>query len=217
MKVKEITKKLLADACDDLNTVMKFENPIQTDPGNKEVTKATLENDLREAAKELIVSDLVSIPDDPDHLFLQPKTVEVLEALEVVMPVKEKVVKKEVVKEKVVKKETVVDKVENTVEEGAETGQGGSKSENKGQGKGKPEKGKEGVKYTRAQAFCDAIQGKPKTMEEIAQKAMELHIAANPGKKQPQLNSIIWAVKDYLQPLIILGLIEKTDKKYSLK
>jgi len=204
MKVKEITKKLLADACDDLNTVMKLDPPIPTDPESKEIIKATLENDLREAAKELQADDV-----------LQPKTVEVLEALEVVMPVKEEVVKKEAVKEP--GKEPVVDKVENTVEEGAEKGQDGAKSENKGQGKGKPEKGKEGVKYTRAQAFCDAIQGKPKTMEEIAQKAMELHIAANPGKKQPQLNSIIWAVKDYLQPLIILGLIEKTDKKYSLK
>jgi len=75
MKAKDITKKLFADACDDLNAVMKLDPPIPTDPEAKEVTKATLEADLREAAAELQVDDV-----------LKPKTVEVLETLGVEVP-----------------------------------------------------------------------------------------------------------------------------------
>lgn len=75
---------------------------------------------------------------------------------------------------------------------------------------------KEKVKYNRAQAFCDSLAGKGKTMTEIAQKAMDLHAAAHPEKKQPQLSSIEWAVKDYLQPLIILGFVTVKNAKYSL-
>ena len=169
MKVKEITKKLLADACDDLNTVMKLDPPIPTDPESKEIIKATLENDLREAAKELIANDLVSIPDDPDHLFLQPKTVEVLEALEVVMPVKEEVVKKEVVKEKVVKKEStkkpkkekIIDKPKNTVEK-------------------RVEKVSKKINKTRTESFVDVVNEliEPTTVGKIAEAINNDYISA---------------------------------------
>jgi len=88
MKARDLTKKLLADACDDLNAIMKLDPPIPTDPENKDVTKATLEADLREAATELK-------PDD----VLKPKTVEVLEALGV-EELKVKAEKKEIDKPK---------------------------------------------------------------------------------------------------------------------
>lgn len=190
MKEKDITKKLLADACDDLNSVMKLDPPIPTDPEDKGVTKATLEADLREAAAEL----------QPDDV-LKPKTVEVLEVLGVEVP---KAGTGEEVKEAQGEKK---EKPETKAPE----------KTSKAPTKAPEESKKESPKYTRAQAFCDALKGKPKTMEEIAQKAMDLHMAANPGKKQPQLSSIIWAVKDYLQPLIILEVVTIADKKYSLK
>ncbi len=80
----------------------------------------------------------------------------------------------------------------------------------------KTTKPKESKKYTRAQAFCDALKGKAKTVGEIAQKAMDSYMTANPKKKQPQQASVEWAVRDYLQPLVILGFVEVKDKKYSL-
>ncbi len=83
--------------------------------------------------------------------------------------------------------------------------------------KGKTKDKVKKTKYTRAQAFCDALKGKGKTITEIAEKAKELHGSANPGKKQPQLMSIEWAVRDYIQPLVILGFVIEKDKKYSLK
>ncbi len=73
------------------------------------------------------------------------------------------------------------------------------------------------AKYTRAQAFCDALKGEAKTITEIAEKAKDLHGNANPDKKQPQLMSIEWAVRDYIQPLVILGFVKEENKKYSLK
>ena len=181
MKVKDITKKMLADACDDFNRVMKYETPIATDPANKAVTKATLEKDLREAVADLRPEDT-----------LQPATVEILIVLGVEMP-------KQV--------EKVVKKTPDALPKAA----GKVKKEKAGKDKGSLEK-----KYSRAQAFCDALQGEPKTLEEIAQKAMDLHMEANPGKNQPKLSSIVWAVKDYLLPLTILGFVKKTDKKFSL-
>ena len=109
--------------------------------------------------------------------------------------------------------------VELPFEEGEEKGEEKLGKKGKKGKKGEKAAGKKATnekKYNRAQAFCDALSGKAKTITEIAQKAMDLHSAAHPSKNQPQLSSIEWAVKDYLQPLIILGFVEKKENKYSL-
>ena len=73
--MKDITKKMLADACDDFNEVMGYAQPISTDPADSKVTKATLEKDLREASIDLQPGDV-----------LRATTIEVLNALGIEMP-----------------------------------------------------------------------------------------------------------------------------------
>jgi hypothetical protein len=73
-------------------------------------------------------------------------------------------------------------------------------------------------KYTRVQAFCDALQGKAKTIIELAEKAKELYDKANPGKEESKLSYIQWTIeKYYIVPFVILGFVELKGKKYSLK
>lgn len=73
-------------------------------------------------------------------------------------------------------------------------------------------------KYTRVQAFCDALQGKAKTITELAEKAKELYDKANPGKEESKLSYIQWTIeKYYIVPFVILGFVELKGKKYSLK
>jgi len=86
MNLKDVTKKMLADVCDDFNRVMKYGTPIPTDPADKKVTKATLENDIREAAIDLVIADLKADPKDLEHIFLTPETIEVLTIMKIQLP-----------------------------------------------------------------------------------------------------------------------------------
>ncbi len=100
--------------------------------------------------------------------------------------------------------EEVVEEVEEVVEE---TEEGVEETE-------KPEK----KQYSRAQAFCDALSGKAKTLTNIAEISMKLYADNNPGRKVRKLESVEWDIrKSYIQPLVILGFVELKDKKYSLK
>ena len=69
---RDVTKKMLEDAADDMSAVMKFEDAI---PTGKKTVKAAIQADVIEAAGELRTEDV-----------LRPKTVEVLTALGVELP-----------------------------------------------------------------------------------------------------------------------------------
>lgn len=202
------TKPTLEAAAKDFNKVIGFEDPLII---GDDTTVAKLEKDIIDIVKNhLQASDEISedtikliglmgleLPIDPD-----------VEARKIENRIEKKKKVKETLSEKT--------KPETSKETPAKTnGQAANKDKKEKQGldKGKGKK----VKYTRAQAFCDALQVNPGTITEIATKAMNLHGKNNPDKKQPQLASIEWAVRDYIQPLVILGFVKEKDKKYSLK
>jgi len=69
-------------------------------------------------------------------------------------------------------------------------------------------------KYTRIQAFCDALKGEPKTIKEISEKAKILYDEANPNIEQKGVERY---TKILISPLIIFGFVILQNKKYSLK
>jgi len=69
-------------------------------------------------------------------------------------------------------------------------------------------------KYTRIQAFCDALKGDPKTIKEISEKAKELYSEANPGIEQKGVERY---TKILISPLIVFGFVILQNEKYSLK
>ncbi len=208
---ENITRELLEKAATDLNkTILDKESMILIDG----VMESALEADVLEVGKMLIETDITE---------LKAKTKEVLGAMEVKLFVEKEIAPSEEikeVKEEEVKTEEIVEESETSDEpekkEAVEIPVKVKKQEQKENKKTSDNKEKK-KKYTRAQAFCDALTGKQKTLVEIAEKAMKLHNDANPNKKQPQLASIEWAVRDYIQPLVILGFVTLKDKKYFLK
>ena len=87
--------------------------------------------------------------------------------------------------------------------------------EKKASAKKEPPKPK--VVYSRAQSFCDAIKGKAKTIDEIGEQMLKLYQDKNKGAgKKSSIDSAVWAAKDYLAPLVLLGFVEVKDSKYRL-
>ena len=197
----KLTKKELEAVAEELNEVMALDPPITT---GRKTKVENLEEDIKDVVENHL-TDEDEISDDTKDLILRMQAESEMEP--------------EVVEE-VAEEEVVEEVVEEAVEEAVEIP---TETKPKAQNKVQKEKAKvakdkkENTKYTRAQAFCEALSAEPKTLTEIAQKAMDLHGKNNPGKKQPQLASIEWAVRDYIQPLIILGFVELKNKKYSLK
>jgi len=189
----EITKKVLIAVAEDLNKVMGLDPAIEV---NRQITNAKIEKDLIEAAKELLKDDEIT-----------DKSKEVLITLGVELPGKvEEAEKESKVEPKAEPKSKKVDKkiesekpIEKPIEKKADTK-------------------KKLKKYTRVQAFCDALDKEPKTIKEMAQKAKDLYDKANPGKEESKLSYIQWTIeKYYIVPFVILGFVELKDKKYSLK
>ncbi len=174
----DITKKLLEDVAKEFNRkdVMNLEPPI---PTGRKVTKEALQKDVVEAAGELILTDIPK---------LAPKTIEVLEALEVKMPVEEG---KEGVQTSS-EEEPDTDKAGKAAEKGPKTPQDEPEGESKGQGEGgQGEAGKDkveietgGGKATRLDCYCQAIKelcGKGATKKQIIDRSDEIY-RENGGK-----------------------------------
>ena len=196
-EVSTFLKKDLESVANELSTVMKFTEPIPT--GKKE-TITTLTKDIKEAALELEKEDAIS-----------DETLAILAGLKATLPWDITVDAKEE-QEAEVKEEPKAEMPPNLVD-GKEEKTPKKKAESakpKEAGKEKKEK------YTRAQAFCDALQGGPKTIEEIAKKAISLY-EGETKKEGTQIKTAIWNVTLSLQPLLILGFVEKSNKKYSLR
>ncbi len=213
------TKEDLIAAAKDFNQFIDPDSPIPTDD---EATDEQLENDIRD-----IIENDVLLPEDK----LYDETLELLVLMGLAPMSKEEVEKKDLENITLKKEVEEADKktrkdlkktaeakkaAEKVKKEPAKAkGEAADKKKTKKEGEAKEEVKK--AKYTRAQAFCDALKGKAQTITEIAEEAKELHGTANPNKKQPQLMSIEWAVRDYIQPLVILGFVIEKNKKYSLK
>lgn len=209
MDEKDLTKKVLIEVAKDLSKI--FEQPIETADDKTDID--LLKKDLIEAGNELQEGD--SLADESKDVLITlgvklPGKVEAKE--EAVKPVKQKATAKKAKAEPVDKKKAPDKKEKEKVASK-------KKAVDKKAEKVKPvekEAKKSLKKYTRAQAFCDALQGKPKTIEEIAKMAISLY-EEKTGKFDTQIKTAIWNVTLSLQPLLILGFVEKTDKKYSLK
>ena len=199
MDEKDLTKKVLVETAKDLSKI--FEQPIETADDKTDID--LLKKDLMEAGNELQEGD--SLLDESKNVLI---------ALGVKLPWKgETKVELEKESTKSAGKKKVPDK------KGKAKPASEKKIVSKKAEKAKPvekEVEKKTKKYTRAQAFCDALQGNPKTIEEIAKEAISLY-EEKTGKTGTQIKTAIWNVTLSLQPLLILGFVEKTDKKYSLK
>lgn len=187
---RDITKKLLADAAEDLNLVMKLDPPI---PMGKGVLKEAIQNDVVDAAKQLNVDDV-----------LKSKTAEVLTVLGVIVPVKEE---KEGAQGED-KKESVADEGQKAVEKGVKKPQGGGKGKGKGEGKEQSKKEERKAKYTRSHALVESLK-KGGSRQELAISANKIYID-NSGSDNA---SVAMALLRYVLPsLLILGVVEKTDQ-----
>lgn len=191
MEKADVTKKLLIDAAQDFNKVMGLDPPIKI--SGRKVTKESLISDLKDAAKELEKDDVI-----------QKNTIEVLIVLGAKLP--EALLPKKVSIETKPKAKTTKAKTTKAKTTPAAKIEPAAKDT-------LPDKTK---KYTRAQAFCDSLRGEPKTIEEIAKKAISLY-EEKTKKTGTQIKTAIWNVTLSLQPLLILGIVEKADKKYALK
>ena len=71
---------------------------------------------------------------------------------------------------------------------------------------------------TRAQAFCKAVVGKPKTLDEIGARILEIYKERGMTniKDHPGLDTVVWASTVYIGPMVILGFVEynKEDDTY---
>ena len=204
MKEKDLTREMLVRVAEDLNKL--FETPIET---GEDATKINLlKKDLIEAGAELLKDDVIS---DESKDVLIALGVKLPWEVEEVNPKTDNPEPKKADKKAKIKpigKKKSASKKQRT----------GKKAETKPV-KEKPiekEIKEKAGKYTRAQAFCDALQGEPKTIEEIAKIAIFLY-EEKTGKTGTQIKTAIWNVTLSLQPLLILGFVEKADKKYSLK
>lgn len=201
---QDITKKLLEDVANEFNRedVMNFETPI---PTGRKVTKEALQKDVIEASGELQSGDIPK---------LAPKTIEVLEALEVKMPVEEGEEGDQT------SPETNPDagKAEKIAEKGPKTLQDESEGESKGQGEGgEGGQGEAGeiekkARYTRSHALVDAFK-KEGTKQDLIKRANDLYIK-NGGADKIQVAK---ALLGYVLPsLLLLNVIEKADQTYRL-
>jgi hypothetical protein len=212
----DVTKKLLIVVAEDFNKVMELDPPIKS---GRKITKDMLIEDLVEAAKEVQKNDI-----------LKQETVEVLTTLKIKLPKgigAESNVKPEEEPEEEPEKEPKKEETEKTPEGEPEkelkeaeipesidkTGKEPMVPAKKPTEKAPDVKVK---RYTRAQAFCDALQGKPKTIEEIGQEMLELYQKHGSATKHTQLKSVVWAAMIYIHPMTLLELVKKEDQKYSL-
>lgn len=191
----DVTKKLLIVVAEDFNKVMRLDPPIKS---GRKITKDMLIEDLVEAAKEIQKNDI-----------LKQETVEILTTLKIKLPKgvgAESNAKPEGEPEKELKEAEIPESIDKTDKEPMVPAK-------------KPTERAPDVKvkrYTRAQAFCDALQGKPKTIEEIGQKMLDLYQKHGSATKHTQLKSVVWAAMIYIHPMALLGLVKKEDQKYSL-
>ena len=157
---RDITKKMLEDAADDMSAVMKFEDAI---PTGKKIVKAAIQADVVEAAGELRVEDV-----------LKPKTVEVLTALGVNLPASDQGEESkanavtETVPEPKTKEPITETKKEPSTEEKSE---------------GKDERKPSKIGQTRTGSFVDVINElkDPITIERLAELVNDNYVA-NGGK-----------------------------------
>ena len=205
---KEVTKKMLVGVAEDFNrVVLEKDSQIKF---NSKTTNAILEADIMKCAAELLE------PDDIPKFSVE--SVEVLKALGVdIKEIKE--TPDPGTEEDPV---SVPDPAEDSVQKQPETpdkdklqAEGEDQKKNKGEVKGETKK----AKYTRIQAFCDALQGKPKTILEIAEISKKKYNDANSGHSKH--DNIKQEVERYVKPfvklLVILDFVVCKDKKYSLK
>lgn len=218
MDEKNLTKEVLIEVAKDLSKI--FEQPIETEDDKTDIN--LLKKDLIEAGNEL---------QEGDTLIDESKDVLIALGVKLPWPVDTKI--------KVEKEPTKLVKPKKSTKKEAAKSVGKKKVTDK-KGKGKPASEKKVVskkiekaekaklvgkearektkKYTRVQAFCDALYGAPKTIEEMAQKAKDLYDKANPGREKSKLSYVQWTIeKYYIVPFVILGFVVLKDKKYSLK
>lgn len=183
---RDVTKKMLEDAANDINRL--FETPIDT---GKKVTKAMLQADIIEAAKEL----------QPDDILLT-KTVEVLKVLGAQMPVKEEAeepVAEGTVDEKGPETEVVAETAPNT---------GGGEARESMQ----PSKAQKNV--TRIKSVCMVLQRADGIAKEGLIAESDALYARNGGKANEK--EAKWSVKIVLDVLESAGVLTVADGKYSL-
>jgi outer membrane biosynthesis protein TonB len=214
MPEKDLTKKVLIKVAKDLSQI--FEQPIETDG---KTNMDLLKKDLIEAGNELQEGD--SIADESKDVLIAlgvklpwPVEPEIEVEKGPVKPVKQKEATKKA-KAKPAGKKKAADK------KGKEKPASEKKAVDKKAEKVKPVEKDTKVKtkkYTRVQAFCDALYGNPKTIEEMAQQAKDLYDKANPGREKSKLSYIQWTIeKYYIVPFVIFGFVVLKDEKYSLK
>lgn len=214
-KLNDFTRDELVEAAKDLNKVLEPDPPIKFVGVKKEETITG----IKEAAKLLEPTDeiLTVVAEVLDKLGLPytSKVVESKDAPEEVEKETEDVPEEESGFEEPEEKDT-----EETEPEPEPEGENQEQEEEEEE----PEPSAEDAttatpvkKYSRAQAFCDALKGKPKTLADLASKMDEIHCKNNPKKKPSKQVTSEWVARDYLQPLIVLGIVEVKDKKYSLK
>lgn len=209
MEKADVTRKLLIVVAEDFNKVMGLNPPIKT---GRKITKDMLIEDLVEAAKEVQKDDT-----------LKQETIEFLTALGIKLPKRvgaksntkpEGELEKEPGKEpeKELKKAEIPKSIDKTDKEPTVP----VKKVPDATVPVKKVLDAKAKRYTRAQAFCDALQGKPKTIEEIGQKMLELYQKHGSATKHTQLKSVVWAAMIYIHPMTLLGLVKKENQKYSL-
>ena len=214
--MQKLTKKDLEVMAKNFNEVLELDPPIIT---GRTAKMSELEKDINDVVvnhltKEDKISNEVAklikkMQLKPEEVVEEETDLEVVD--EVVEETPEEEVVEEVVEETVIEEKVVEKPVKNTTKTKPDSA-GKDKKKKTGVDKGKK-------KYTRAQAFCDALSKNPTTLTEIAQSSIDFYDAANPNqKKQRKIDSVEWEInKGYIQPLVILGFVELKDKKYSLK